>query len=487
LVAGIGAFLYLWWNPQGLTGDAEELHEHVVQVFKAEKTEHRTRVTAYGTSRAGHELTAIAEVRGRAIKVHPDFEPGETLPEGTLLVQIDPADCELAVAFREAELRSRETALRELEESEQSLGRILELQERQLEYSAADRDRQRTLIKRGATSPSAMELAERAHLIDLIAVEETRKELALIPAKRESLLATLEMSKTELTRTRRNLERCGIRLPFDARCVSKHVEVGQYVAAGERLGTFLGLEKVEVVAMLEVRQLLDLFPKGIERPGTLGRGDAAPDLPLWKRVSIPADVCWDLGTQKYVWRGRVARVTASLDPATRAVPVIIEVPNPYKDVKPGVRLALLPEVFCQVTLYGETLADVVAIPRDCVLALPAANLGGDSDVSEHAEWSDDLGLNRGAPSVVYVLRKSDDDGGDGDAGSDDDRPIRGTLHVLEVDVLTREGTTALISKGLEEGDLVIRADRADLCPAKEGTLLRGYLRENPMQPRGKGP
>jgi len=435
LALGGATFAYMVLNPPRPEGPAEEIRAPIARVFKAQKTSHRVAVTAYGTSRAGQEWTAIAEVRGRATEVSSRFEPGEILPSGMLLVRIDPTDYELAVARFTAEARVQAEQLRELDQSEANLKEILKLRERRRDLALREYDRQHELFKKNAASESDLEASENAHVAQLAALQETSNSLALIPAKRDVLEASRSVAEARLAQAKRDLSKCEIRLPQAARCASKSIEVNQYVAAGERLGTFLALQTAEVVAMLEVRKIRQLFPGGIKELSGLDLTEPGQEESFWRRIRVPVDVSWGPQQRRWVWKGRFARIGSSLDPLTRTIPVIIEVPDPYKDFQPGIRPPLLPDVFCRITAYGNTVDDVVVIPRDS--------------------------LHNGR---VYLLRE-------------------GKLHIAPVTVLALEDDLAVVEEGPEgisEGDLVVLAD---LVPASEGMPLRGEEVPNPVKPR----
>ncbi len=432
LIVGGGVFAYLYLTRPSPSGEPQKDVGRLVRVFKAKKTAHRVAVTVYGTSRASEQWTAIAEVHGRAVEVNPRFEPGEILPADLLVVRIDPTDYQLAVTSAEAEVRAKQKQLEELKQNEADLKEIFNLQDHQRKLAYAEYERQRKVFQQNAASRSALEVAENAYVTQLTAVQKTRNSLELVPVQRDLLQASLDIAMAQLAQAKRNLSKCDIRTPFAARCSEKSVEVDQYVAAGERLGTFLALEMAEVVAMVETRKMPELFPGGIKELGTLDLTKMSHDESLFKRVQVPAEVRWGLGDLPSVWYGRVARITGSLDPGTRTVPVIIEVPDPYENVRPGIRPPLVPGVFCEVTIYGATLEDIVVIPRDAL-----------------------------RDGRVYLLRG-------------------GKLHIQPVTVLVLEENLAVISKGINPGDVVILTD---LFPASEGMPLRGQVVENPVKPR----
>jgi RND family efflux transporter MFP subunit len=434
LGAGVGIFVYLVKTKRGPSGESDAQPMRTVRVFEAARAPHRVAVTAYGQSRASERWTAIAEVAGRVIEVHTDFEPGEILPEGMLLVKIDPTDYKLAESRFEADQRAKQTQLRELDQTEANLKDILTLQQRQLVLAEAEYKRLQEVRARDVASLSALQAAESSYVGYMTSVRQTQNSLSLLPVQRDLATAALDAATAQLAQARRDLAECDIRLPFAARCAEKSIEVNQFVAIGERLGTFLDRRLAEVVVMFETRKVPHLFPGGVASVGTMDLTQATPDKSIVRRMRIPVEVRWGLNERTWTWYGRVARIGSSLDPGTRTLPVIVEVPNPYKDIQPGVRPPLLPDVFCEVTAYGATLDDVVVIPRDAL-----------------------------RDGRVYLLRN-------------------GALHIQPVTVAALEEDLAVVSAGIETGDQVILAD---VFPASEGMPLAAEVVPNPVKPRGK--
>lgn len=491
LAAGGGIFAYLVLTPSEPSRERAKVPPRLVRVFAARRGAHRMAITAYGTSRASREWMPIAEVTGRAVEVNNRFEPGETLPAGTLLVRVDPTDYGLVKDRLNAEVRSQELQAKELDRNEENLGKVQTLQKEQLALAEKDRDRTRSLVQDNAASDSALDAAQGAVVTALTALQETQNNLALIPVKRELLQASLNVLQVQLEQSERELEKCNIRLPFPARCASKAVEVDQFVAVGERLGNFLALDTAEVVAMMETRKVRALFPHGIPELGTLDLSGTNADESVFTRVNVPAEVRWGPWGRPQVWRGRVTRLGSGLDESTRALPVIVEIPDPYKNVTPGVRPPFVPDLFCHVTLFGATVEDVVVIPRDC---LHEIGPGGrrQSSVSVRREEVE---------YAVYLLRDSKPErGGKPERGSKPEREGAesgagrgevylggGRLEKRPVSVLALEEEEAVIETGLEEGDLVIVVD---LFPAADGMELDGLLaieEQGNASSRGRGP
>jgi multidrug efflux pump subunit AcrA (membrane-fusion protein) len=455
LATGGAIFAYLVNTPQKPSGQVEIEPGRLVRVLEAKTTSHRCRVRAFGTSRASREWTAIAETRGVALEVDPRFEPGEVLSAGTLLVRIDPEEFELAVERHQAEVRSQEEELKELDKTEANLKEIRDLQSSQLELSQKDLERDEALLKENVTTDAQEEATRNAYLSRLLAWQETTNSLSLISVKRERARALRDVFSTQLKQAHRELDNCQIRLPMDARCVSKSIEDQQYVGIGERLGVFLAMDTAEVVAMVETQKSATLFPRGV--PGMESVDLTRPlsgESPFHKVLQhLDATIHWGSGKP---WEGKVTRLASSLDRDTRTVGVVIEIPNPYADLVVGVRPPLIPDVFCEVTLYGATLDDVIVIPRDCLHEMSPEDLRGET------------------LSVVYLLA--------GGERSEEVGPAGGVcfngghLKIQKVSVLSMEEDVVVIASGIEEGDLVVMGD---LFPASDRMRLRGLLEVGP--------
>ncbi len=119
-----------------------------------------------------------------------------------------------------------------------------------------------------------------------------------------------------------------------------------------------------------------------------------------------AEVTAVFGGVTGTWEGRVSRMEAQVDQTSRMVHVVVEVDHPYAATVD--RPALRPGTFVDVRIFGRTLDDVVPIPRYAV----------------HEG-------NR-----VWVF----DDG---------------RLDIRDVEVLRSDREQALVSSGLDAGDLVI--------------------------------
>lgn len=72
-------------------------------------------IIAHGDVTARHELDLVSEVTGRVLWVAPEFQPGEMVEAGQVLLRVDPVAYRLALAEAKAELSRAETGLADAE------------------------------------------------------------------------------------------------------------------------------------------------------------------------------------------------------------------------------------------------------------------------------------------------------------------------------------------------------------------------------------
>lgn len=123
-------------------------------------------------------------------------------------------------------------------------------------------------------------------------------------------------------------------------------------------------------------------------------------------VGPAADVSASFAGARHTWKGRVVRLESRVDPASRMVHVVVEVGRPF-DRSDG-RPPLLPGAFVDVAIGGRTLAGVVPVPRHAIH-------GGDT---------------------VWLVED-------------------GRLRIRPVEIARSDRETALVSAGLESGDVLV--------------------------------
>jgi RND family efflux transporter MFP subunit len=201
--------------------------------------------------------------------------------------------------------------------------------------------------------------------------------------------AELQAAKAELAAAALALDRTTITLPFDGVVVSESVDPGQVVAPGRAVARVYGTATVEVRVPLDDRELQWFqLPSG---PGTTG---------------AVAEVTTRFAGHRHAWAGRVVRMEGQVDPTSRLVHVVVEVPRAFARTEG--RPPLMPGTFVDVVIRGTVLNGVVPVPRH------ALHGGGD----------------------LWVVED-------------------GLLRVRGVEVVRADRDTAYLSGGVSGGDLVV--------------------------------
>lgn len=302
----------------------------------------------YGPVSPARVWTAVSQVAGRVVRIHPRLRDGEILAAGSELLQIDPVDYELALAEARAQLA-------ELEVQEANARSSLAIEQRNLELARQDLERKRRLVEQGTTSQSTADEAERTMLASRTAVQNLQNTLALIPAQRSLLQAKAE-------RVERDLEHTLIRAPFDLRIANLAVEADQFVSVGQSLFEGDAVDRVEIEAQVAMSALRRLF---------LGRPEIRIDMTslgqeLPRLVGLDPLVRLDLGNHVAEWQAEFVRFDDTVDPETRTLGVVVAVDRPFDKVKPGYRPPLSKGMFVQVVLRGKSDTPRLIVPRSAL-------------------------------------------------------------------------------------------------------------------------
>lgn len=142
-------------------------------------------ITAHGNVTSRYELELASEVTGRVVWVAPEFQPGEIVAAGTVLLRIDPVNYELALAQ-----------------------------------------------SRAALATANMALADAKALKRKAAIGES--ELIIEAARRGIVKAEQDLAYTE------------IKAPFNAVIDKQLVEFGQFISAGRSVARLLSSDTAEV-------------------------------------------------------------------------------------------------------------------------------------------------------------------------------------------------------------------------------------------------
>ncbi len=290
----------------------------VVTVHTVTSGGSEVRVKGFGSVKAKRSVSVVPQVSGEVMEKSPAFEPGGYCTQGQLLLRIDNTDYTLATARSRADVAQMEFNLaRAREEAE-----VAEREWNGMRHSDSD------------SEPSSLVL------------HEPQLKLAN---------ANLDAAKAALRQAMVNLERCTITAPFDGRVLSADVDAGQFLRAGNPVGTLYATDVAEITVSVPDDDLAWIAIEGTGCPG-------APETVV--------DIFADFAGARHQWEGRAVRLGGAVDSRSRLVPVVVEITDPYEMV--GRRPPLVEGMFVQVLFRGT--------PRDETLVIPRAALRPNSEV-----------------------------------------------------------------------------------------------------------
>ena len=272
-------------------------------------------ITGWGAVRPRRSITLVPQVGGRVVSVSENLRTGGFFAAGEVLVQIEDVDYQLAL----------QQARREVAQAEFNLATARE------EARVARQEWERTSAD--AMGGSTLDGAEPNPLV--------YREPQLRQAE-----AGLEAARAALAQAELNLRRCRIEAPFAGRVLDETVDTGQYVRAGEILGRIYDTDVAEITVNLADRDLAWV---------------AVPRTPDDATAGSAARVTATFAGGEHAWPGRAVRIGGAVDDASRTVPVVVEVADPY--AVEGDRPPLLSGMFVAVHFTSEAPAGSVTIPR----------------------------------------------------------------------------------------------------------------------------
>lgn len=268
-------------------------------------------VTTQGEVRARTEIDLVSEVGGRVIEASPEFIEGGRVEPGEALLRIEDTDYRLALSEAQARLADAELAVQQ---------------------ALADQDVARKQLR---NDPKASDLALK------------KPQVAQARALREAARAKLVQAQLDLQRT-------SVTLPFTGRVADTRVHVGQFISPGTVLGRVFATEVVEVRLALNNRQLTSL---GLPIGYTAAPGEG---LDVTFRAAVAG--------AEHRWQGKLVRLDASVDPATRMLYAIAEVRDPYGAAASSLGMPLAVGLYVEASIEGQQLDNAMSIPANALRA-----------------------------------------------------------------------------------------------------------------------
>ncbi len=271
---------------------------------------------------SGDLVQITSQVPGTVIAVHVDDT--QSVQQGQLLAQLDPADAQVAMNAAEAQLARAVRAVRGLFAQRDQLQAQIAQRQADLKRAQDDLRRREGLLTDGAVSGEELSHSRDALAVARAAVDVAREQLNATEAQIQGTTVETHPQVLDAEAAVRDaalaLHRVQLRSPVAGVVAKRVVQIGERVAPGAPLMAVVPLEDVWGDAKFQAGQLRDL------------------------RVGQPVRLHADLYGSDVVFHGRVAGVSAGSGSAFALLPAQNASGNWIKIVQRlPVRIALDPQ------------------------------------------------------------------------------------------------------------------------------------------------
>lgn len=297
-----------------------------------------------------------------------NIDEGQFIPKGAVICQIDPTEYNLFIEQKSIGIERNQIQIRELKKEEEHLNKILKLEQQRAELLKTEYERKQKIFEQQAFSKSEVERDLNNYLHQLNAIEDIKSTLDVLPIKIKNIDASIRHASLQLKQARLDLEKTVLVAPFDLRITDKNIELNQFVSPGQILIKGYGIDAVDIYGQFQINDVINqVFDQEITFDFhefiNLGSKAFLEDINIDALVNL--SVPWiNRGDKNIEWHGKVTRVLSSVDKTSQTVPIVVTVKDPYKNMIPGVRPALVKGRYCKIILLGKKEEKRFCIPRE---------------------------------------------------------------------------------------------------------------------------
>ncbi len=311
----------------------------------------RLTLSGYGTAKPNLIVQISSQVGGKVVYERPCLEAGCIVPQGEVILRIDPRDYEIQLRNSQAELKRLRSEYAIVKRSIDDLERELLEQNKVLALTEEAHKRNIKLFAKKVISESQYENSQKAFALQRSENIRLKGTLAQAGISQEAIDSQIEKSLADIDKAKIDLERCTIASPFTGRIDSLNVRKDSFVKVGDKLFEIFDDSNIEVaidIDALKITNLIDLK-------------DILDDQYIaWFRDAgnIPAEVNWADRSDKDDFKtdGRIVRIER-FNERSRTFTMVVK-PEYKSGQKP-----ILANMFCRVTIFGRTVNDVFVVPR----------------------------------------------------------------------------------------------------------------------------
>lgn len=367
LLGGVGVALALAMSreppkPREVTQVAPLVETAVVS-----RKEGGMEITADGVVVPFRSIALSSEVEGRVIEKGENCREGKTVKTGDLLLKVDPADYDLAIARLQRERDQTQANLAELAVQIANAGSSIDLAREEVQLHQDELTRLKIGSKSGAITPQVLDAARRAELTSRTALVKLENDKRLLEAQGTRWEEAVKLVETQLEQARLDLERTTVKAPADGVIVSTDIEKDGYLRKGDAIAVLEDTAAVEVRTNLEMRVIAWLRAHlSPDEQAKLGPYDLPP---------VPVTVTYEMLGNTYSWKGALSRVEGiGVDERTRTVRCRVHIAEPTgvslmsgsADLPVSAPTALVSGMYVKVVLHAASNDPLLSVPEQAV-------------------------------------------------------------------------------------------------------------------------
>ncbi len=328
---------------------------------------------AYGEIQSRRTLELRATAAGQIVELASGFTDGSHVEAGQLLVRVDPADAQSALALARAGLRDAELELGDAGRSLELARDDLKVAQEQVALRQGAYDRQKGIGDRGFGTATDIETAELALSTANQNLVSRRQTVAQSEARVDRARMAIETQKLAIADAGRRLGETELRAGFDGVLSAVNAVAGGLVAKTEKLGELIDPNHLEVSFRISTSQFSEL----IDAEGVL--------------IPLPVTVSLDIYGAEFTATGTLERVDATVG-AGLSGRLVFAALDEARGLKPG--------DFVTVKVQAPALEGVALLPAAAIGADGMLLLVGEGDRLQSAKA--DLVRRQGDQVIVRV-------------------------------------------------------------------------------------
>jgi len=305
--------------------------EVTVRTARVQRISIQRQVDLSGTLASLDQVRVSSEVAG--VVASANFELGQEVQAGQVLVQLDTRELELALARAESALRQTEAQLG-IDGRSNAMPADEEIAT--VRTAIANRDDARAQHKRAQEllSKGVLPRAEFDTTETRVKVTEAALQAALEEVR--ALKASLQDRRAAYDLARKKLNDATIRAPVSGAIADRLVQRGEFIRENTQVATIVQLNPLKLQTAVQERHA------NVIRPNLTARFRVEP---------FPDEL----------FTGRIAHISPSVNQANRTFPVEILVDNPQRRLKPG--------FFAKGVILTDMDENVMAVPQEALSIL----------------------------------------------------------------------------------------------------------------------